>query len=49
MLLADIDFLFGRYGLSVWPKKIFLTEMALADMVLGRIGIDPLNMYQTKI
>ena len=54
MLLADMDFcvagmdfLFGRYGLSVWPKillygrkRLFLAEITLADTGFGRIGID---------
>ena len=53
--LVDMDFLFGRYGLSVWPiwtfcladmdflfgqKRLFLAEMAWANIVFGRIGID---------
>ena len=55
MLLAYMNFLFGRYVLSVWPIWTFcLADMDflfgrkiffLADMVFGRIGIDSIIQW----
>ena len=47
--LADVDFLFDRYGLFVWPIWTFcLAEMALPYMVFGRICLGRYGLWMIR-